>query len=247
MGSGNYTRDGKNIITITNEFGQTIKWDAATGERISIIYENGEGKDHTKYGSINDYSPDGKRMVIHFTLGEGISSDDDKSVNKVFDVETGKPLFTLEGESRMVHFSPDGKFLFGFDYREKIAKIWDAASGKLLHTLRGHQYTINHIACSPDSKYILTTALNGSLILWDAATGKKILKQFIYDNFERVTIANNGLFDATTGAKNKVYGVRDSGIAEYEQLKREGYEEPNLWLKIMKGEKLRELAQFGTD
>jgi WD40 repeat protein len=188
-----FSPDGKNIITSTIMFGQVIKWDAATGERISIIHEAGKGENRTKYGTFNDYSP-------------------------------------------------DGKFLFGYDYDKKIAKIWDAATGKLLHTLRGHQYTINHIACSPNSKYIITTALNGSLILWDAATGAKVLKQYIYDDFERVTTAN-GLFDATSGAKDKVYSVRDAGIAGYEQLKNEGYEEPNLWSKIMKGEKLRELVQ----
>jgi WD40 repeat protein/TPR repeat protein len=243
MGFGNYTPDGKSIITGTISFGQIIKWDAKTGERISVIHKNQEGQDYTKFGSFNDYSPDGKKMVINFTLDKKNSSGNEKKINKVFDIQTGKPLFTLEGESNSVDFSPDGKYLFGFDGREKTAKIWDAATGRLLHTLRGHQYSINHIACSPDSKYIMTAALNGSLILWDAATGKKILKQFIYDNFERVTVANNGLFDATAGAKNKVYAVRDPGIAGCEQLIREGYEEPNLWSKIMKGEKLRELVR----
>lgn len=193
MAIGYYIADGKSIITV-NVFGQTIEWDAKTGERKSVIREAGKKEDSPKYGDFHDNSP-------------------------------------------------DGKLVFGYNYGKKIAKIWNAATGQLLHTLRGHQYTISHIACSPDSKYIITTALNGSLILWDAATGKKILKQFIYDDFERVTVANNGLFDATAGAKNNVYAVRDSGIAMYEQIKKEGYEEPNLWSKIMKGEKLRELEQ----
>jgi WD40 repeat protein len=182
-------------------------------------------------------------MVINFTLDKKNSSGNNKKINRVFDIQTGKPLFILEGESNSVDYSPDGKYLFGLAREEKTAKIWDAATGKLLHTLRGHQYSINHITCSPDSKYIMTTALNGCLILWDVATGEKILKQFIYDDFERVTVANNGLFDATPAASNKVYSVRNSGVVEYEQLKSEGYEEPNLWSKIMKGEKLREPVQ----
>lgn len=243
MGSGNFTPDGKNIITFTGEFGQVIKWDAATGEQTSIVHKVENGGTYTKFGSYNGYSPDGKRLVGQFTLDEKNASDENKVVNKVFDIQAGKPLFTLEGEGGIVHFSPDGQFLFGSDNSKKTAKIWDAATGKLLHSLRGHQYIINQIACSPDSKFILTTALNGSVILWDAATGKKILKQFIYDNFERVTVANNGLFDATTGAKQKVYGVKDSKIVLYEQLSKEGYEEANLWSKIMKGAKLRDVGQ----
>jgi len=59
---------------------------------------------------------------------------------KVWDIETGKELYTLkghEGELISLNFNADGdKILTGsFDM---TAKIWDTRTGECIHTLEGH-------------------------------------------------------------------------------------------------------------
>ena len=75
-------------------------------------------------------SPDGRRAV---------SASDDKTL-KVWDLETGRELRTLEGHSdgvTGVAVSPDGRRAVSASY-DNTLKVWDLESGRELRTLEGH-------------------------------------------------------------------------------------------------------------
>ena len=75
-------------------------------------------------------SPDGRRVV---------SGSSDKTL-KVWDVETGKCVATLEGHSAWVigvAVFPDGQRVVSGSW-DNTLKVWDLATGECLATLEGH-------------------------------------------------------------------------------------------------------------
>ena len=75
-------------------------------------------------------TPDGKRAV---------SASGDNTL-KVWDLETGRVLRTLEGHSHFVYgvaVTPDGKRAVSAS-ADKTLKVWDLETGRALRTLEGH-------------------------------------------------------------------------------------------------------------
>src|SRR5436190_7123183 len=90
------------------------------------------------------WSPDGKILA---------SPSVDKTV-RLWDLQTGKHLQTLEKHSGVVYsvaWSPDGKTLASSsDY--KTISLWDVQTGRSLRTLEGHVSNVYCLAWSLDGK-----------------------------------------------------------------------------------------------
>jgi WD40 repeat protein len=87
------------------------------------------------------FSPDGSHLA---------TASYDETV-KVWDVESGELLKTLEGHNHWVEcvaYSADGKLLASGG-RDVTVKIWDAESGECLHTLKGHRDAARTLSFSP--------------------------------------------------------------------------------------------------
>src|SRR5262249_13523293 len=52
-------------------------------------------------------------------------------------------------------------------------RVWDVTTGKQVHQLKVTDDSILGVTVSPDGKRILTISGDGSIRLWDAATGKE--------------------------------------------------------------------------
>jgi WD40 repeat protein len=77
------------------------------------------------------FSPDGHRLA---------SASHDQTV-KLWEVETGRCLRTLEGHSAQVcsvAFTPDGSTLIT-NSQDQTIRLWDSQTGECLHTLRGER------------------------------------------------------------------------------------------------------------
>jgi WD40 repeat protein len=143
-----FSPDGKTLACASLN---SIKlWDVASGkERASL---NG----HTDEVFSVAFSPDGKRLASA-----------SKHTVKIWDVATGKASISREGSGfgPPLAFSPDGKIL------ASGSLLWDVVSGRerpFLQGLKGGRL----LAFSLDGKTLATCANNGTIQLWNVASGQ---------------------------------------------------------------------------
>lgn len=105
------------------------------------------------------FSTDGKYLA---------STSWDKTV-KIWDVNTGKLLKTLEGFAsfgRAVSFNSKGNFL-AVSNSDKTIKIWDATNFTLLSTLLGHTDGVLAIDFNPKKNELVSAGNDNLIIIWD--------------------------------------------------------------------------------
>jgi hypothetical protein len=69
-------------------------------------------------------------------------------------------------------FSPDGKTLYASSGTHLSILRWDTATGKALPFLGKHDGGLHHIALSPDGRSLAAVTMDGTLYLWETATGR---------------------------------------------------------------------------
>ena len=162
------------------------------------------------------FSPDGKLAL---------TASEDKTA-KLWDVESGKLLRTLEGHTDWVTsavFSPDGQLALTVSW-DNTARIFEVATGKELQVLSGHTRDVNSAVFSPDGKWVLTASYDNTARIFEVATGKElqVLKGHT-DRLNSAVFSPDGRHVLTTGADHKtILWDAATGKALYTRLQLEG-------------------------
>jgi WD40 repeat protein len=122
------------------------------------------------------FSPDGTRVALVF-------GQDPPPEEGVFDVRTGKKLFSLSGHRdyiRHAAFSPDGSRLVTCS-QDRTARVLDARTGRFLVAFTGHTADVNRVAFSPSGKQAVTwgqQVADGNVVarLWEVETGREVAR-----------------------------------------------------------------------
>jgi WD40 repeat protein len=151
--------DGRRICT-SSRYDRTARvWDAATGESLSAIEQDGL--------SSAEFSPDGKLILAVADQGEAV----------LWEATSGRRLHPLTGSyARMrgaswvlsAGFSPDGSRVALVDWHPSVN---DAATGKPLFELEGHTRQVRDIRFSPDGQWLVTAGEDRTARVWRAAAG----------------------------------------------------------------------------
>jgi WD40 repeat protein len=134
-------------------------WDPANGKEIRTL------KDHIDAVFSVAFSPDGKRLA---------SGAQDRTV-KIWDVATGQRLFTLsdalDGVTSLA-FRPPGGAQIAAASADKQIRTWNLAarSGELAQSMIAHEDTVLQVAYTRDGKFLITTAADKTIRVWDADT-----------------------------------------------------------------------------
>jgi WD40 repeat protein len=165
--------DGRFVAAASNELldqqsstwlGDVKVWDLSSKQLLHTLKgHRGEVIDVT-------FSPDGQRLA---------STSDDQSV-RVWEVKTGREIFTLRGADHWAAYSPDGKHLATGNW-DGTVKVWDALQGQGPRIFGRHHSLWSQITFSPDG-YRLAEVSNGwtndrprgGVKIWEVATAREL-------------------------------------------------------------------------
>ncbi len=172
-------REGTADLTFSPD-GRTLVWSSWRGydtfKTTLHLEETATGKELGRLelpgpGLATRFSRDGKLLAV---VGRGEL--------RTWEVATRKEIVhhTFAGHVFRVTrlaFSPDRKMLASASYPWEPVCLWDASTGKLRRQFQpGGDGSVHAIGFAADGKLLVVGRLKDSLAVWDAATGKQLLR-----------------------------------------------------------------------
>lgn len=169
---------------------------------------------HTNAISAIDVSQDG-RLIATGSI--------DRTV-RVWDVQTGKTVWTLDGHKSEVYavaFSPDNQLLASSGYNGRVI-IWSVKSGKPLRSLEVKQWSVA-IAFSPDGRQLAIGSQDRNIVVHDVQSGKILRTLETRIGVDAVAFSPDGrylaggwfaiaIWDLQTGQVRKVLKGHDNSV-----------------------------------
>ena len=122
---------------------------------------------------------------------------------KVWDLETGRELFTLAGHSASVRgcaISANGKRAVSASVDQTV-KVWDLETGRELLTLTGHSNSVNGCAISGDGKRAVSASYDETVRVWDLQAGECLSTLAVDGPLKACAMSLDGLTIVAAGAR----------------------------------------------
>jgi len=167
--------DGKYIASGNND-GTAHVWDALSGKEFARI-------DHDTSVESVTFSSDGKYLIVNIKgtsndLLELLKGDD-----YLWDFRDGKEIFMgdidprawgVEGGISSAAISLNRKYLV-IGGNDHIARVLDVETGKEMAHI-AHDSEIKRVEFSPTGKYVISISSDGAIYIWQANSGKILIK-----------------------------------------------------------------------
>lgn len=104
-----------------------------------------------------------------------ISGSKDQKL-KIWDIETGECLATLEGHEgpvSSIDVSPNGRFVVSGS-GDKTLRLWELETGRCIYKMEGHKYGVEYAKFTPDGRRIISASRDSQIRIWERKTGHRI-------------------------------------------------------------------------
>ena len=175
--------------------------------------------------SLNLYELDSKTTIRKFIGHTNVIHDFDfheqrlASVSwdgtlKYWDITTGLQLWRHHYK-RPVYtttISHDGRQVAVAGENRSI-DIYTSEDGNKIQSLIGHQATITNLKFTQNDSRLISSSEDGMIKIWDLTTQKELISYMVFGTNDWMAINNQGYFNATEGAFDKVVFVK--GLKTY--------------------------------
>ncbi len=114
---------------------------------------------------------------------------------KVWNLNTGKEVFTLTGHTKPItslSITNDGNKLISAS-EDATIKIWNFTTKTKIFTLTEHTASVTSVVITPDEKELISSSDDGSIKIWDLETGESIYSINAHKKeVKDVTVTPNG-------------------------------------------------------
>lgn len=172
-------------------------WNVPDVETISPRQPNPIRRFETYRGSRVAFSPDG----LYLAAG----SDDDSI--RLWRVSDGQFITAVQGGGADLAYSPDGKLLAAVSSSSRTIRLLSAGDNslKLMNSLTGHRDTVLSVSFSPDSKNLLSTSADNTVMLWGSDSGEMLNKLVDHVISPYVAISSDGELVASGSEDGNIY------------------------------------------
>lgn len=220
--------------------GYTRLWDVKTGEQINQYEFRGKAPFAVKFVMNGLYflaaNLDGKTRLVEIDTGEEVNSlightDKVQSLEygaksnevvtaswdglvKVWDVSTGyqlKRYAAQDGKAHAATYSHNGAMLATGDTKGRV--VIYGTSGEVLYVLSGHKSAVNTLLFTNDDQYLISGSIDGELKVWEMNNRRELYAYHSIGEKDWLVATPEGLFDATSNARNYIFFV--NGLKSY--------------------------------
>jgi WD40 repeat protein len=189
-----YSPDGKRLLTSSGK--ELFLWEAARGRELRRFGP------HETLLTCMDYSADGRQVLSgsgYYLYKDGkLVLRDGKYVYtdcvlRLWDADGGSEVATIKDADTPWYsagFSPDDRYLFAGNYEARL-RCW-LLDGKKIKEVKpwkaGYGY-VNAMLFTPDGRAMVTRGLDGKIIVWDLATGKRLHEWVFHEHVGGLAVA----------------------------------------------------------
>jgi WD40 repeat protein len=138
------------------------------------------------------FSP-GDRYLIASAYGCDTCANGQSNGIYVWDFQSGTQVTHIEGlQIQDLVLLGDGNVLAVAVAKENDIRLYDITSGEQSGTLRGHEAMVMAMAATPNGNLLASADSNGTIILWNVATGQIDQKADGYDSISALAFSADG-------------------------------------------------------
>lgn len=190
----------EDLIATGSGDGKVSLWKATTGKLIAYRQEHADAVYYLSF------APDGKRLAS--IGGNGKKGDTQCRIWSLPSFEIEKVLPGHDRPGYCVLFGPSASkpHVIVTSGGDRLAHIYAQSTDERL-TLEGHTSDVYRCCFSPDGKLLASTSQDGSVRLWDVATGRQL---------KTLSNANDPTYDVTYSRDGSVLAaVADDGFVRF--------------------------------
>ena len=225
-------------LAVTGSLDNTLRiWDLSSGEEVdeySLVKVN-DDQDIYK-GGVSSIAINRKYLI--WVSGKNSIAIINRSTKIKKNLSVSSSQNETFQEICCVALSQKGYLLHG--RRNGTIHIWNIHKGTVVNQLDGHLRNVSSLTVTRDGRYALSSSWDGTSILWEIESGRKLFQMASFNDDEWVVLTAEGFFNASPQGEKHINLLKNGEIVNMQEL--DGLlNRPDILMEIRKGAEIKKM------